>query len=175
MSNLPRRERATVAASAAWKVSEKDELGPKCWSDLSPDDSDSDPHFSPHLKKKRQKTPYPNLAGADNAQSTSSTNLSNSTPAEIINYTTQPTVSSNSTQVIKMTKERSSESTRNERKQLRNSGQACMTSRGIKAEARQMTDGCSTSCRYMCHASFGLKNRNWIGTLIFKDSSFIEL
>ena len=31
-----------------------------------------------------------------------------------------------------------------------------MTSRGKKAEARQMTNGCSTSCRYMCHANFGL-------------------
>ena len=43
-----RKSSATVAASAAWKVSKKDkkkELGPDCWSDLSPDDSDSDPGF----------------------------------------------------------------------------------------------------------------------------------
>ncbi|KAK3728680.1 hypothetical protein RRG08_041864 [Elysia crispata] len=88
---------ATVAASTAWKVSEKDELGPQCWSDLTPDDSDSDPDFIPHLKKKRKKTLYLNLTDADNAQSTSSTNLSNSTPAEIINNTTQPSMSSDST------------------------------------------------------------------------------
>ena len=77
------------------------------------------------------------------------------------NNTTQPSTSFNSTQVIETTKERSSESTkpkrkkrnpsvsaRNERELLRISGQAYMTSRGKKAEARQMTDGCSMSCRY---------------------------
>ncbi|KAK3735516.1 hypothetical protein RRG08_007135 [Elysia crispata] len=90
----------------------------------------------PYVRKKRlaYMHNYPNSLCADNAQSTSSTNLSNSTPAEIINNTTQPTVSSNSTQVIKVTKERSSEPARNERKQLRTSGQACMTSRGGKGQ-----------------------------------------
>ena len=155
-------KRNSSVASTARKVSEKDELGPECRSDLSPDDRDSDPDFIPHLKKKRKKTLYPNLTGADNAQSTSSTNLSNSTPAEIINNTTQPSLGSNSTQVIETTKERNSEPTkpkrqkrnpsgwatkRNERKQLRNSGQANMTPRGKKAEVRQMSDGCTTSCR----------------------------
>ena len=97
----------------------------------------------------------------------------------MINNTTQPSMSSNSTQVIETTKERSSEPTkpkrkkrnpsawaRNERKQLRNSRQAYMTSPGKKAQARQMTDGCSTSCRYMCHANLGLENRNRIRTLL---------
>ena len=171
----PAKRKSAVLASTARKVSEKDELGPECWSDLSVDDGDSDPNVIPHLKKKRKKTLYLNLTDKDNAQSTSSTNLSHSPPAEIINNTTQPSMSSDSTQVIVTTKERSSERTkpkrkkrnpsawaRNERKRLRNSGQAYMTSRGKKAEARQMTDGCSTSCRYMCHANFGLEDRNQI-------------
>ena len=44
----PSKRKSSVAASTAWKVSEKDELGPECWSDLSPDDSDSDPDFILH-------------------------------------------------------------------------------------------------------------------------------
>ena len=156
----PAERKSSVAASTPWKVSEKDELGPECRSDLPLDDSDSDPDFIPLLKKKRKKTFNLNPTGAG---STSSTNLSNSAPAEIINNTTQPSMSSNSTQVIETTKERSYEQTkpkrkkrnssawaRNKRKQLRNSGQAYMTSRGKKAEARQMTDCCSTSCVDIC-------------------------
>ena len=102
----PAKRNRAVAASTALKVSEKDELGPGCWSDLSLDDSDSDPDFIHHLKKKRKKTLHRNLTGADNAQSTSSINLSISTPTEIINNTTQPSTSSDSTQVIETTKER---------------------------------------------------------------------
>ena len=117
----PAKRQSSVAASTARKVSEKVELGPECWYDLSSGDRDSDPDFIPHLKKKRKKTLYLKLTGADNAQSTSSTNLSNSTPAEIINNTTQPSMSSDSTQVIETAKERSSEPTKPKRKKRNSS------------------------------------------------------
>ena len=76
----PAKRKRSVAASKAWKVSEKDELGPEYWSDLSLDDSDTDPDFIPHLKKKRKKTLYLNLTGADKALSTSPTNLTTAHP-----------------------------------------------------------------------------------------------
>ena len=86
--------------------------------------SDSDPDFIPHLKKKRKKTLYLNLNGAGNAQSTSSTNLSHTTPAEIINNTKQPSTSSDSTQVIETAKERNSEPRKPKRKKRNPSGWA---------------------------------------------------
>ncbi|GFN99511.1 hypothetical protein PoB_002601700 [Plakobranchus ocellatus] len=51
-SQSPTKRKSALAANTAWESSEKEELGPEYWSDLSLDDSDEDPDFSPPNKKR---------------------------------------------------------------------------------------------------------------------------
>ncbi|GFO46251.1 DNA repair protein rhp54 [Plakobranchus ocellatus] len=175
-SKSPTKRKSALAANTAWELSEKEEVGPEYWSDLSLDDSDADPDFSPPKKKRTSfRVTHQTTCSKDRPSALPKTDLQHDQP---INAETdmQPSTSSVVNQISELTEEdpeqtnakkrkRSRDESnwaRNKRKQQRNSGQSYTTSRGKQVEARKMTEGCNTGCRQKCHSNFGPEERSLI-------------
>ena len=124
----PTKRKSAIAASSAWKSSGEWEADPQYWSDLSLDDSDTDPDFV--IPKKVKKADLPLTPTCSNDKSGGYTALDSSLPNSemptIVDQNLEPSTSSQISQETEQAKpkrkRRSRDEnswTRNKRKQLK--------------------------------------------------------